>query len=114
MDENSLNGELDAIGDIIESMRVVKGEQFAMLAVASFETQQIIEVFSILSDMADQDGKHGEFIGELLSATFNLSKSLLEKVGAGLSKEDAMEAFQMGSTIMDRKVSMQKQFGEQR
>ena len=114
MDENNLESELDAIGDIIESMRSVKGEKFAMLAVASFETQQMIEIFSMLADMADEDGKHSEFIGELMQAAFNLSKSLLEKVGCGLSKEEAMEAFEMGSTIMDRKVNIQKQVGEQK
>ncbi len=113
MDENNLNGELEAIGDIIDSMRAVKGEQFAMLAVASFEMQQMIEIFAILADLADEDGKHSEFIGELTQGAFNLSKSLLEKVGFGLSKEEAMEAFEMGSTIMDRKLSMQQQFGEQ-
>lgn len=84
----------------------VKGQQFADVALGSFECMQIIEILAIISS---SDGDIGEEELEQMveSASATLGTIML-KMARGMSQEDREAAARFGDQMMNRKLELQQ------
>ena len=96
------------LADIIANTQQVKGDEFARLVGAAFESFQLVSLIDSFSNIVTaniEDEKQKEFVESMRTSSLMLVSSLLDKVSAGLPDSDQFkEAMEMGLSIFKRVV----------
>jgi len=107
--KDKLEEELRSISDMFE-LAGVRGDQFKLVSIAAFESNQVMEMVAHIAGVTDEEDK--EFVNAMVGSVVNLLHSIVMKMTNGMTKAEAIEAFQFGSKVHDRKVALQDQISK--
>lgn len=106
----TIDDNMGAIQEMVESMKAVKGKEFTLVALHAFEGMQVLEIASILAgcDPDDED-----YIKDMMESMARVMGSMTSKLTRGMSNEEIDEALKMGEALMERKEYLQNQLSNE-